>query len=90
MSSPFKEIPHRVFLDSTILQTLLDYGGFLYENELVEAADKIWQNPHGMANLKALRDIMHVNERAQFQFALSQNSLAEVGRKKDSTYYSGR
>lgn len=74
MSSRFEEIPQRVFLDSTILQTLLRYGGFLYENEPVDAADKIWQNPHGMANLEALRDIMHVNERAQFQFALSPNA----------------
>jgi hypothetical protein len=86
MSSRFEEIPQRVFLDSSILQTLLRYGGFLYENEPVNAADKIWQNPHGMANLEALRDIMHVNERAQFQFALSPNSLSEVDRKKDSTY----
>jgi hypothetical protein len=86
MSNRFEEIPQRVFLDSTILQTLLKYGEFLYENVPVDEADRIWQNPHGMANLEALRDILHVNERAHFQFALSPSSLAEVGRKNDSAY----
>jgi hypothetical protein len=75
-----------VFLDSTTLQILLNYGEFLYENVPVDEADRISENPHGMSNLNALRDILHVNERAHFQFALSSNSLAEVRRKNDPPY----
>lgn len=86
MSSSFAEIPRRIFLDSSTLQALQRYGGFIYEGEAVPASDRILQNPQGVANLDALRGIMQVNERAQFAFALSANSLREVSRKNDAGY----
>ncbi len=39
MSSQFEDIPRRIFLDSSTLQTLQDYGGFLYENEPLAVTD---------------------------------------------------
>jgi len=62
------------------------YGGFLYENESLPHKDPIRLDPLGEAKLDALRAILQVSERGSFEFALSENSLAEVGRAQDSSY----
>lgn len=84
--SRFEDIPRRIFLDSSALQTLQTYGGFVYENEPLSPDDHILQDPKGAAKLDALRFIMQVAERAPFEFALSANSFVEVQRKGDSSY----
>ena len=86
MNSKFEDIPHRIFLDSSALQTLQDYGGFLYENEALAVIDRIHHDPKGVAKLEALRLIMQVAERAPFEFALSANSFVEVNGKGDCRY----
>ena len=86
MSVKFEDIPHRIFLDSSILQILQDYGAFLYENEPLSKGDPIYRDPKGIAKLEALRLIMQVSERAPFQFALSCNSITEVHAKGDNQY----
>ena len=86
MTSRFEDIPRRVFLDSSILQTLRDYGGFLYEYESLSPLDRINRDPKGVAKLEALRFIMHIAERAPFEFALSRNSFVEVERSNDPRY----
>jgi hypothetical protein len=86
MKSMFEEIPHRIFLDSSILQTLQKYGGFVYEYETIEVEDRIYRDQNGITKLEALRSIMRVSERAPFEFALSNNSLNEVRAKGDACY----
>jgi hypothetical protein len=86
MNSKFEDIPRRIFLDSSTLQTLQDYGGFLYENEPLAVTNSIYRDPKGIAKLAALRPIMQIAERAPFEFALSHNSFAEVHAKGDSRY----
>ena len=86
MTTRFEDIPRRIFLDSSTLQTLQDYGGFLYENESLPPADRIHRDPKGVAKLEALRFIMQVAERAPFEFALSRNSFVEVERRGDLGY----
>ena len=86
MAARFEDIPRRIFLDSSTLQTLQTYGGFLYENEPVPADDRIHQDPRGAAKLEALRFIMQVAERAPFEFALSKNSFVEVQQRGDWAY----
>jgi len=86
VKSRFEDIPRRIFLDSSALQTLQTYGGFLYENEPLLPGDRIHRDPKGSAKLEALRFIMQVTERAPFQFALSTNSFVEVQRRADSRY----
>jgi hypothetical protein len=86
VTSRFEDIPRRIFLDSSVLQTLQTYGGFLYENEPLPPGDRMRRDPKGVAKLDALRLIMHVAERAPFEFALSANSFVEVQRKGDSSY----
>lgn len=86
MTLRFEDIPRRIFLDSSALQALQDYGGFLYENETLTASDRIHRDPRGIAKLEALRFIIQVAERAPFEFALSSNSFVEVHGKGDSRY----
>lgn len=86
MNSGFGEIPQRIFLDSSTLQTLQDYGSFLYENESLTAADPIYRDPNGIAKLEALRSIMRVSQRGPFEFAISNNTFNEVCAKGDARY----
>ena len=86
MNSNFKDIPQRIFLDSSTLQTLQDYGGFIYENESLAATDPVHRDQKGIAKIETLRMIMQIAERAPFEFALSSNSFAEVHAKMDSRY----
>jgi hypothetical protein len=68
VNSRLKDIPRRIFLDSSALQTLQTYGGFLYESEPLSPRDRIYRDPKGVAKLKALRWIMQVAERAPDPF----------------------
>lgn len=86
MKSRFEDIPRRIFLDSSILQTLQNYGWFLYENEPLSVHDPIHRDSLGTAKLEALRLIMQIAERAPFEFALSRNSFVEIIAKGDSEY----
>jgi hypothetical protein len=82
----FAALPRRLFLDSSTLQTLLDYGGFIWENEVPPVGDRAHQMPGFMDDLEALRAIFIVNERAGFDIVLSESSLAEVVDKRDASY----
>jgi len=73
-------------LDSSTLQTLQTYGGFLYENEPLSEDDRVHRDPKGVAKLEALRFIMQAAERAPCEFALSNNSFIEVQRRGDPGY----
>ncbi len=86
MSSQFEDIPRRIFLDSSTLQTLQEYGGFLYENEPLSEGDPVYRDARGIEKLKALRVILQIAERAPFEFALSDGSFTEVHAKGDSRY----
>ena len=86
MTSKFEDIPRRLFLDSSTLQTLQTYGEFLYENEPLLPSDRAYRDPKGVAKLEALRSIMQIAERAPFEFALSRNSFVEVERRGDPGY----
>lgn len=86
MKPQFEDIPRRIFLDSSTLQALQTYGGFLYECEALAASNRIHRDPCGIAKLEALRSIMQVSQRAPFEFALSQTSFGEVERRGDPVY----
>jgi hypothetical protein len=86
LSATFDDIPRRIFLDSSALQALQSYGGFIYENAALDAAARIHRDPTGVDKLTALRCIMEVAQRAPFKFALSHNSFLEVTRRGDTRY----
>jgi hypothetical protein len=82
----FNRLPRRVFLDSSILQTLHNYGEYIWENIAVSENDNILAMTNGLENLEALRKIFFINIRAKFEFAVSRNSLNEVSHKQESSY----
>jgi hypothetical protein len=86
LSAAFDDIPRRIFLDSSALQALQSYGGFICENAALDAAARIHRDPTGVDKLTSLRCIMEVAQRAPFQFALSHNSFLEVTRRGDARY----
>ena len=84
--SDFVSLPRRIFLDSSTLQTLDTYGAFIWDGYEIESNDQIWHIPDGIENLEALRNIFIVQNRADFEFALSKNSFIEVSAKGDAGY----
>lgn len=76
----FEELPRRIFLDSTILQTLQVYGEYIWDNVDLSRTDK------NFLNIEALRNIFLINQRANFEFSLSENSIKEVLDKTDHYY----
>jgi hypothetical protein len=76
-------IPGRVFLDTSVLQTLHTYGSFIYDSDDIAPNDRIWTMPDGFANLEALRDAVRVWGRGmQFHLALSRASMQEVADRR--------
>lgn len=82
----FKALPRRLFLDSSTLQTLLDYGETVFEGEAPPPGSRAYVIPGRLQDLEALRLIFAINERAMFDFVLSDRSLDEVADKRDSAY----
>ncbi len=75
----FLTIPGRLLLDTCVLNTIQDESAYIFEGEI----------PSGMTDaeipedLKALRYIFQVNERAAFQFLVSPLTFAELANAKD-------
>jgi hypothetical protein len=57
----FAALPRRLFLDSSTLQTLLDYGEFIWENVEPPPNDRAHTMPGFLDDLDALRAIFQVN-----------------------------
>ena len=85
MQSLVENLPKRMFMDSSVLQTLEDYGEYVYDGGELKYNFAILKTPNGL-NLNALRYIMEVAQRINFEFALSKNSLNEVYAKHDFNY----
>lgn len=82
----FHNLPRRLFLDSCTVQTIGQYGSYIWEGEPLAATDSVYRVNGGPANLAALRDIFLVNERALFEWFLSEASLEEAEAKHDSRH----
>src|SRR6266487_2224248 len=82
----FAALPRRLFLDSSTLQNLLRHGEFVWENVTPPPDSRVYKNPRLFEDLEALRAIFQVNERANFDFVLSENSLDEVFDKGEPSY----
>ena len=86
MSLP--QIPTPVFLDSSVLQTVSDHGGFVFENVEPPAKARIRKVPGGMQELDALRLIFLANQRNSIPMVISDNSLKEVADRGHRGYLS--
>lgn len=86
MTVAFEELPRRLYLDSSTLQTLDRYGEFVWENVEPPDDDRCWQTPQLLEDLQALRLIFRINERAMFDIVVTRAALEEVAAKKDGAY----
>ena len=71
-------LPRRIYLDTSTLQKLYDFGGEIFEGEPFEPVGRA-ARVEGLADeIDALRMIFMVNERAMFEFVMTDASLHEV------------
>ena len=71
-------LPRRIYLDTSTLQKLYDFGGKIFEGEPFEPVGRA-ARVQGLADeIAALRMIFMVNERAMFEFVVTEASLREV------------
>jgi hypothetical protein len=71
-------LPRRVYLDTSTLQILYDFGGEIFENEPFEPIGRAARVEGLGDEIDALRMIFAVNERAMFEFVVTEGSLREV------------
>ena len=82
----FDALPRRLFLDSRTVQVIGEYGDFIWESQPIPETDSIWTNDESVDDLHALRWILRVNERAMFEWFLSDTSIAEAAAKDDPAH----
>jgi hypothetical protein len=79
-------LPRRIYLDTSTLQKLFDYGGVIFEGEPFEPVGRAARVKGLSDELDALRMIFLVNERAMFEFVVTEASLREVERRYEPRY----
>jgi hypothetical protein len=71
-------LPRRIYLDTSTLQKLYDFGAEIFEGKPFEPGGRA-SRVQGLADeVDALRRIFMVNERAMFEFVVTEASLREV------------
>ncbi len=71
-------LPRRIYLDTSTLQKLYDFSGEIFEGEPFEPVGRA-ARVQGLADeIDALRMIFLVDERAMFEFVVTEASLREV------------
>jgi hypothetical protein len=71
-------LPRRIYLDTTTLQTVYDYSEVIWEGAPFQPVGRAAKVPGLAAELDALRMIFLVNQRAMFEFVVTDASLREV------------
>lgn len=82
----FTSLPARIYLDSSTLQRMFDYGGELFENEPFVPSQRAARVPGLAQDLEALRKIFIINKRAMFEFVVTRASLHEVSNRAQPSY----
>jgi hypothetical protein len=74
----WQSLPRRIYLDTSTLQMLYDFGGEIFEGEPFQSIARA-ARVEGLADeIEALQMIFAVNERAIFEFVVTEASLREV------------
>ncbi len=70
---------HRFFLDTSVLNAIFENDGYIFEGEPIADHSRYGQRfPSGIDELKALRFIFLMDERAMFDFVVTRKSLEEI------------
>jgi len=72
-------IPKRTFLDTSVVNFMLDYGAEIYDNAPVPA----WASDRVSQDIESLRGIVTTGYRASWQFAISPSTYEEVSNTTD-------
>lgn len=84
--SSFEALPARIYLDTSTLHRLFDYGDVIWENAPFVPSQRARSVPGLAAELEALCLIFAVNRRAQFEFVVTAASLREVADRGHRPY----
>jgi hypothetical protein len=76
--SAWISLPRRIYLDASTLQTVYDYGEVIWEAEPFEPIGRAAKVQGLAEEVDALRMIFLVNQRAMFEFVVTEASLREV------------
>jgi hypothetical protein len=79
-------LPRRIYLDTSTLQTVFDYGEVIWENEPFVPTRRAAKVKGFREELHTLRMIFLVNERAMFEFVVTETGLLEVRGRNDPRY----
>jgi hypothetical protein len=71
-------LPRRIYLDTSTLQTVYDYGEVIWEGEVFEPIGRAAEVVGLAEEVYALRMIFLVNQRAMFEFVVTEASVREV------------
>ena len=79
-------LQRRIYLDTSTLQMLYDFGGEIFEGEPFEPVGRL-ARVQGLADeIEALRMIFMINERAKFEFVVTEANLSEVVNRTEASY----
>jgi hypothetical protein len=79
-------LPRRIYLDTSVLQTVYDYSEVIWDGEPFQATGRAAKVQGLTEEIDALRMIFQVNQRAGFEFVVTEASLLEVI-ARDHPYY---
>jgi len=86
VASAWLSLPRRIYPDTSTLQKLYDFGGEIFENEPFEPVGRAARVEGLGDEIEALRMIFAVNERALFEFVVTEASLREVVNRTQPGY----
>ncbi len=85
-ASAWASLPRRIYLDTSTLQTVYDYGDVIWDGVPFEPIGRAASVPALADELEALRQVFLVNGRAQFEFVVTEASLREVDARRHRAY----
>jgi hypothetical protein len=71
-------LPRRIYLDTSTLQNLYDFGGEIFEGKPFVPVGQAARVQGLAAEIEALQMIFMINQRAMFEFVVTEASLREV------------
>jgi hypothetical protein len=79
-------LPRRIYLDTSTLQNLYEFGGVVFEEEPFEPLGRAAKVKGLDEELDTLRKIFRVNERASFEFVITEANFREVTQRGNPRY----
>jgi hypothetical protein len=82
----WRSTPRRIYLDTSTLQNLYDFGGEVFEGQPFEPMGRAARVERLGDEIDALRMIFAVNQRAMFEFVATEASLREVAARNQASF----